>query len=173
MLTILSTSALSVTAQEAAESARVFDLVDSYRAAHETEIFDDFVELLKLPNIADFPEDMERNAAHITALFQARGFSVRRLDAGGSPYLLAELGNDPGAQTIMFYAHYDGQPVLEADWAWPPFSPTLLDGPLDAGGRPVEPGGSDRPFDPQWRLYARSAGDDKMPVIALLYALDA
>jgi acetylornithine deacetylase/succinyl-diaminopimelate desuccinylase-like protein len=63
--------------------------------------------------------------------------------------------------------------VLEADWAWPPFSPTLLDGPLDAGGRPVEPGGSDRPFDPQWRLYARSAGDDKMPVIALLYALDA
>jgi acetylornithine deacetylase/succinyl-diaminopimelate desuccinylase-like protein len=30
-----------------------------------------------------------------------------------------------------------------------------------------------QPFDPEWRIYARSAGDDKAPVIALNAALDA
>ncbi len=160
-------------AQDDTELARVFDLVDGYRATREHQIVDDFIELLRLPNVADFPADMERNAAHIADLFEARGFSVRRLEAGGPAYLLAELGDDPNAQTVVFYAHYDGQPVLAADWASPPFEPTLLNGPVDAGGRPVRTVGPDERFDPEWRLYARSAGDDKMPIIALLYAIDA
>ena len=29
------------------------------------------------------------------------------------------------------------------------------------------------PFDPEWRLYARGAGDDKAPIVAMLTALDA
>ena len=33
--------------------------------------------------------------------------------------------------------------------------------------------GPGEPIDPEWRLYARSAGDDKAPVAALLAALDA
>ena len=160
-------------AQQAGEVARVFDAVDAYRQSHEVEVFEDFVDFLKLPNIADNPDDMSRNAAHVTALFESRGFAVRRLEAGGSPYVFAALGDDPDAATVMFYAHYDGQPVLEADWAYPPFTPTLLDGPLDRGGQPVESEALERGFDPQWRLYARSAGDDKMPIIALLYAIDA
>lgn len=169
----LSALAAPVYAQNDAELAQVFDIVDAYRAAHEFEIYDDFAQLLRLPNVADFSEDMDRNADHLTELFESRGFSVRRLDAGGSPYLFAELGASPDAQTVMFYAHYDGQPVLEADWASPPFSPTLLDAPLDAGGQPVVPVERGGRFDPEWRLYARSAGDDKMPIIALLYAIDA
>ena len=28
-------------------------------------------------------------------------------------------------------------------------------------------------IDPEWRLYARSSGDDKAPIIAMLAALDA
>jgi acetylornithine deacetylase/succinyl-diaminopimelate desuccinylase-like protein len=164
---------LPVAAQQGNEVARVFEMVDAYRQSHETEIFEEFVEFLALPNIADNPDDMDRNAVHVTALFESRGFAVRRLEAGGSPYIFAALGDDPDAATVMFYAHYDGQPVLEADWAFPPFSPALLDGPIDRGGRPVEAQALERGFDPQWRLYARSAGDDKMPIIALLFAIDA
>jgi acetylornithine deacetylase/succinyl-diaminopimelate desuccinylase-like protein len=116
---------------------------------------------------------MERNADHINELLVARGFATERLSAGGSPYIYAELTSDPSAETVMIYAHYDGQPVLEEDWAYPPFSPTLLDAPLQGGGQPVDISHVDGDFDPEWRLYARSAGDDKMPIIALLYALDA
>lgn len=56
------------------------------------------------------------------------------------------------------------------NWSAAPWEPVLRDGPLESGGkqRPLEP-----PFDPEWRLYARSASDDKAPVVGWLAALDA
>jgi hypothetical protein len=51
-------------------------------------------------------------------LLEQRGFSTRRLSAGGAPYVYAELSVPGAAETN------------------PPFSPTLLDGPLPAGGKP-------------------------------------
>ena len=39
-----------------------------------------------------------------------------------------------------------------------------------AGGGVNWHGGS---FDPEWRLYARSSGDDKAPILAILTAVDA
>ena len=53
------------------------------------------------------------------------------------------------------------------------FPPTLLDATLQAGGQPVDVEALTGSFDPEWRLYGRSAGDDKMPIIALIHALDA
>jgi acetylornithine deacetylase/succinyl-diaminopimelate desuccinylase-like protein len=116
---------------------------------------------------------MERNATHIVGLLEKRGFSTQVLDAGGAPYVYAELPAPGATETILIYAHFDGQPVQEENWAYPPFSPTLLDGPLKAGGKPVDIDAVDDRFDPEWRLYARSAGDDKMPIVALVHALDA
>ncbi len=146
---------------------------DSHRAAHEKAIVEDFVQLLSLPNVADDLEDMQRNAEHIEALLESRGFSTKRLQAGGAPYVFAELPAEGARQTILLYAHFDGQPVQEENWAYPPFSPTLLDAPLAAGGRPVAWKDQEGALAPDWRIYARSAGDDKMPIIALLHALDA
>jgi len=159
--------------QSSLSSEQVYESVDRYRAANERKIIDDFVALLRLPNVADDLSDMARNADHIEPLLAARGFSVRRLSAGGAPYIYAELGTDPAAETVMFYAHYDGQPILEEDWTYPPFEPTLLDAPIFSGGRPVALPEAGESFDPEWRLYARSAGDDKMPIVAILHALDA
>ncbi len=146
---------------------------DAYRAEREKEILEEFIALLALPNVADDLEDMRRNADHITELLQARGFATRRLEAGGAPYLYAELPADGATETILIYAHFDGQPVQEENWAYPPFSPTLLDAPLQAGGRPVDWSKHEGPVNPEWRLYARSAGDDKMPIVGVLRALDA
>jgi len=149
------------------------DAVDSYRRAREKAIVEDFVALLSLPNVAVELADMQRNADHITGLLEARGFRTQRLRAGGAPYVYAELLSDTATETLLIYAHYDGQPVLDEDWTYPPFSPTLLDAPVSAGGRRLDIAAIDTEFDPEWRLYARSAGDDKMPIIALLHALDA
>jgi acetylornithine deacetylase/succinyl-diaminopimelate desuccinylase-like protein len=153
--------------------AAVQSAIDAWRADREAVIVADFVELLSIPNVASSLPDMERNAAHIVGLLEQRGFITQRLSAGGAPYVYAELSVPGAAETILIYAHFDGQPVQEEDWAYPPFSPTLLDGPLSAGGKPIDPDEVDGRFDPEWRLYARSAGDDKMPVIALVHALDA
>jgi acetylornithine deacetylase/succinyl-diaminopimelate desuccinylase-like protein len=153
--------------------ASVQSAIDAWRAEREAAILGDFVELLSLPNVATSLPDMERNAAHIVGLLERRGFSTRVLRAGGAPYVYAERAVPGATETVLLYAHFDGQPVQEEDWAHPPFSPTLLDGPLDAGGEPVDIEAVDGRFDPEWRLYARSAGDDKMPIVALVHALDA
>jgi acetylornithine deacetylase/succinyl-diaminopimelate desuccinylase-like protein len=72
----------------------------------------------------------------------------------------------------VLYAHYDGQPVARARWASEPWTPTLRDAPLDQGGR-VVPLPARGEAGAEWRLYARSASDDKGPIVAMLAALDA
>jgi acetylornithine deacetylase/succinyl-diaminopimelate desuccinylase-like protein len=71
------------------------------------------------------------------------------------------------------YAHYDGQPLDPKEWATPPFQPTLRDGMIENKSQVIPlpaPGAS---FNPEWRIYARSSGDDKAPIMAILAALDA
>jgi len=171
-LFVISTSA-SAQGISATDVNSVIEAVDDYRRVREAAILNDFVDLLSIPNVAVNIADMERNADHITGLLELRGFTTKRLHAGGSPYIYAELNNPGAAETVLIYAHFDGQPVLEENWASPPFSPTLLDAPLKDGGQPVAIDQVEGYFDPEWRLYGRSAGDDKMPIIALMYALDA
>jgi len=156
--------------EEAIATARA--AVDSYREDREKAILEDFVSLLSIPNVASNLPDMERNVEHIIGLLEPRGFRTRRLSAGGAPYVYAELLSPGATETILLYAHFDGQPVQEENWAYPPFSPTLLDGPVGAGAAVVDLQSIDT-LHPEWRLYARSAGDDKMPIVALVHTLDA
>jgi acetylornithine deacetylase/succinyl-diaminopimelate desuccinylase-like protein len=153
-----------VHANEAADAAR------AYREQHESEILAEFREFLSLPNVAADRADMERNADWLTNRLAAAGFHAEVWRAGGAPYVFAEK-RFPGAEkTILIYAHFDGQPVEVANWASPPWQPTLRSGALDDGGEIVDWDETER-FDPAWRIYARSAGDDKAPPIALLAAL--
>ena len=158
---------------QALSSLEVSEAITVYRTAKEKRIVEDFVELLSFPNVATNLEDMDRNAVHIRGLLEARGFATRRLQSGGAPYVYAELLNPEATETVLIYAHFDGQPVQVENWAYPPFSPTLLDAPLQNGGQPIDVDQVDGSFDPEWRLYARSAGDDKMPIVALIHVIDA
>ena len=147
--------------------------VRSFRAENEVRILQDFRNLLRLPNVSTSQADMVANADWIEAYLQQRGFEVEVFSAGRSPYVYAERNVDGAETTVLVYAHFDGQPVDAREWSSPPFEPTLRDGPVDAGGvaKPWEQLAA--PVDPDWRIYARSAGDDKAPVIALAAAIDA
>jgi acetylornithine deacetylase/succinyl-diaminopimelate desuccinylase-like protein len=145
--------------------------VRAWRQAHEQQIIDGFARLLSLPNVASDSANIRRNAEAITALLQPRGFEVRLLEAAGGPPAVFAERHTPGAKkTLLIYAHYDGQPVAAEDWASDPWSPVLRDGTVESGGQIVP---MQAPFDPEWRIFARSAGDDKAPIIALTAALDA
>ena len=149
----------------------VAEQVRAWRQAHEQEIVDSFVQLLSIPNVTHDETNIRRNAVHISSLLRERGFGVSLLEADGAPPVVFAERSTPGAdRTLMIYAHYDGQPVEPDDWASDPWTPVLRDGPVEMGGRIVP---LQAPFDPEWRLFARSAGDDKAPVIALAAALDA
>jgi acetylornithine deacetylase/succinyl-diaminopimelate desuccinylase-like protein len=156
-----------------AETPPAVTAARAFRERNEAAIVREFVELLSIPNIARDKENIRRNAELIRAMLEKRGIAAKLLEAGGAnPAVYGEIPR-PGAQrTILFYAHYDGQPLDPKEWASPPFTPTLRDAALENGGRVIPFPVSGR-FDPEWRLYARSAGDDKAPVVALLAAYDA
>src|SRR5207247_9534172 len=66
-----------------------------------------------------------------------------------------------------------GQPCDGVQWSGDPWAPVSRDRPLEQGGREVPRAAWKPPLDPEWRLYARSASDDKAPIVGLLAALDA
>jgi acetylornithine deacetylase/succinyl-diaminopimelate desuccinylase-like protein len=91
---------------------------------------------------------------------------------GGPPVVYGELS--VGApRTVVLYAHYDGQPVEPERWTTPPWSPVLRDGPLRPGARSIDLASLRAPIDGEWRVFARSASDDKAPILAVAAALDA
>lgn len=154
-----------------ADPAAVADTVRVWRERHEQEIVDGFAELLRLPNVASDTVNIRRNAEAILVLLGQRGIDARLLEVPGSPPAVYGERLTPGAEkTLMIYVHYDGQPVNAADWASDPWQPVMRDGPVEQDGQIVP---MQAPFDPDWRIFARSAGDDKAPIIALNAALDA
>jgi len=151
------------------QSADIQSQVHAYRSSHEKEIVQEFTRLLSLPNRATDTPDIEHNAALIKTMLEKRKVVVRMLRVPGAPpVVLGELRTPGVRPTIGVYAHYDGQPVDPAQWRTPPFSPVIR----DQNGKDIDWKAAAQ-FDPEWRINARSASDDKAPIEAAMAALDA
>jgi acetylornithine deacetylase/succinyl-diaminopimelate desuccinylase-like protein len=153
------------------------DKIRHYRKTHEHLIVKDFFEFLSIPNVPLEKEHMRENAAFIKTLMERRGMRVQILSTSGNPVIVGELKVKNAARTLLFYSHYDGQPVDPAQWTdSEPFRPVLRPGKLTAGSsipRPIPLPEAHGSFPDDWRIYARGASDDKAPLIALLAAVDA
>jgi acetylornithine deacetylase/succinyl-diaminopimelate desuccinylase-like protein len=146
----------------------------AWRQNHEQAIMAEFASLLRIPNVSRDRQNIQRNADAIVGMLTERGIAARLVSIPGSnPVVFGEIQAPGASRTIAFYAHYDGQPLDPAEWASPPFEPTLRDKPVEDGGQAIPFPAPGTPFNPEWRLYARGAGDDKAPIIALLVAVDA
>jgi acetylornithine deacetylase/succinyl-diaminopimelate desuccinylase-like protein len=164
---------LGLALSASAQSNPAADAVRNWRAEHERAILSEYMELLALPNLAREPDNIRRNAAAVSAMFEKRGVRMQLLEvAGAPPAVYGEIRTPNASRTVVLYAHYDGQPLDLKEWATPPWQPVLRDRPLEKDGRVVSLP-AHGPVDPEWRLYARSASDDKAPIIALATALDA
>jgi len=163
------------TSSRAPDAATIRSAARTYRAANESAILHEFSDFLAIPNLASDAVNIRRNANHLVAMLERRGVRARLLEVPGSPpAVLGEL-NTPGAKrTLVLYAHYDGQPVDLSQWENGPWSPTLRSKSLAEGGFVIPMPGNGRPrVSGEARLYARSAGDDKASIQAMLSALDA
>lgn len=151
--------------------------VRDYRRTHEHQILREFIDFLSIPNIASDNEDIRRNAALIVAMMKRRGLNPRLLEArsANSPPVVFGEWKTPGAtRTLVLYAHYDGQPTDPKQWTGTqPWSPVLRSAALPAGGTILPLPAAGEPINPEWRLYARSASDDKAGVMTILNAFDA
>lgn len=144
-----------------------------WRESRERAIVEEFTGLLSIPNVARNLDDMRRNAAYIRQMMDRRGIRNELLETPNAPpAIYGEILTPGAAQTILFYAHYDGQPVEPSEWQnSSPFRPVLRTASIENGGRIIPLPA--KTFDPEARIYARSSGDDKAPIVSLLTAVDA
>jgi Acetylornithine deacetylase/Succinyl-diaminopimelate desuccinylase and related deacylases len=158
---------------------RVVEQVRAYRLANEDRIMRELREFLAIPNVASDTPNIEKNAARLKEMLEARGIETHLLSIEGrGPVVFGKLQSEGATRTVIFYAHYDGQPVDPAAWTdKAPFEPVLRDKSIEAGGKripfPDTAGGTANSYEDDWRIYARSASDDKSPIVALLATLDA
>ncbi len=137
--------------------------------------FPEYLEVLALPNDAINAADVQKNADWFEAAFRKRGFKTKLLPNAGKPLVFAEYGRKPGAKTILFYMHLDGQPVLPEQWAQK--SPWIAVVKQRSASGKWEEVPTQRLYeatlDPELRVFARASSDDKGPILMFLAAMDA
>jgi acetylornithine deacetylase/succinyl-diaminopimelate desuccinylase-like protein len=173
--------AVPATAQKppASKPAQVVQEVRAYRLDNEDRIVRELAEFLAIPNVASDAPNIQKNAEHLREMLEARGIETHLLPiTGRGPVVFGKLNAPEARHTVIFYAHYDGQPVDPAAWTdGTPFKPVLRSDAIEAGGKripfPEDSAGVPAVYQDNWRIYARSSSDDKSPIVALLAALDA
>ena len=129
----------------------------AYAHEHSDRSLGRFMELLRIPSISTDPahkQDVAEAAGWIVAEMQRIGLSSARvISTAGHPVVYGEwLGAGAEAPTILFYAHYDVQPVDPLElWDSPPFEPAIRQG----------------------KLYARGVIDNKCGVVVNLLAVES
>ena len=153
------------------------DKVRGYRRANEHKIVGEFLSLLAIPNVAADTPNIRKNAELIVEMMKQRGLNPRLLDAqtpNVPPLVYGEWKTSGASRTLILYAHYDGQPTDPKQWTGAlPWQPVFRSAALESGGQVVSLPGDNQPINSEWRIYARSASDDKAGVMAILTAFDA
>jgi acetylornithine deacetylase/succinyl-diaminopimelate desuccinylase-like protein len=113
--------------------------VRSYRLANEDRIMRELREFLSIPNVASDTANIGKNAERLKGMLEARGVETHLLSiAGRGPVVFGKLETENAKRTILFYAHYDGQPVDPSAWTdKSPFTPVLRDNSIEAGGKRI------------------------------------
>ena len=169
----LSVAFLLILLSLSASTQDINKLTDSYIENNGVEILQDFQKLLSIPNVAFDLPNINKNADYIKAELEKRGVETKLLRMVGTPPIV--FGYYPvknAKRTLAFYVHYDGQPVDKTNWTNNPWKPTYYSKAIFDGGEATDFPTAFEQIDPENRIYARSAGDDKAPIITLLTALD-
>jgi len=117
---------------------------------------DELKQYLAIPSISALPQhaaDVRRAAEWTGEALKTAGLqNVRLIETPGNPVVYGDWLNAPGKPTILFYGHYDVQPVDPVElWTSPPFEATVRDG----------------------EIYARGSADDKGQVFMHIKAVEA
>jgi len=124
---------------------------------HREHYLQALFDFLRIPSISTLPEaapDMQRAAEWLAEAMTRIGLDqVAVMPTAGHPLVYGQwLGAGPQAPTLLFYGHYDVQPVDPLDeWLSPPFEPTVRNN----------------------QLFCRGATDDKGQVYLVLAAIDS
>ncbi|MEA5405409.1 M20/M25/M40 family metallo-hydrolase [Arcicella sp. DC2W] len=173
LLTLLFLNVLTVFSQ-----SNLVDKTRAFRQANEHRLLQEFMGLLSIPNVVYDTVGIQKTANYIVKMMEDRGIKTQKLDAktkGVPPAIYGEVIVPNATKTLVFYAHYDGQPVNPNQWAEgiKPFEAVFLDASLEKGGKIIDVPKASESINPEWRIYGRSASDDKAGVFTILSAYQA
>lgn len=139
------------------EECTVSEQVLAYLTNHRVELLDRLNQFLSIPSVSTdnvHKKDIAQAADFLEKYLNELQFEkIEQIDTGGHPLVYAEYnGAGNAAPTVLFYGHYDVQPVDPIDlWDSDPFKPEVRNG----------------------RLYARGSSDDKGQVFMHLAVFEA
>jgi acetylornithine deacetylase/succinyl-diaminopimelate desuccinylase-like protein len=171
LTSLLSVAAAAVSNAQAGET----ETIAQWTMAHQHALLNEFETFLRMPNVATDQVAIRHNADALVAMMKGRDLHPQLLenaDRSAPPAVYGEWLVPGATRTLVIYAHYDGQTVDPAEWASDPWTPVWRRGRLDVSPDIVKRDSS-KPIAPDWRLYGRSASDDKAGVFAILAATDA
>lgn len=128
----------------------------SYLEEHREKYLEKLFSFLTIPSIStdsNYKEHVHEAAKFVVDYLEEIGFQqVEMIETGGHPLVFAEWIENKDAPTVLFYGHYDVQPVdpLE-EWLSDPFRPEIRDD----------------------RIFARGASDDKGQLFMHLAVFEA
>ncbi len=132
-------------------SEKVLAHLDANRDRHVDQLCD----FLRIPSISSqsvHRDDVRRACAFVADELRGLGLEVETIETDGHPLVYAQTEQRADRRTLLFYGHYDVQPVDPLElWTTPPFEPRIADG----------------------IVYARGASDDKGQVYCHIKALEA
>jgi acetylornithine deacetylase/succinyl-diaminopimelate desuccinylase-like protein len=124
------------------DSRDVLGRIDAEKESYLEELKD----YLRIPSIStdlDFKDEVLRASDFLLAKMRAAGLTAERIDTAGHPLVYGEWLGAPGKPTVLFYGHYDVQPVDPIElWRHPPFEPVVEGDKLVARGATDDKGQS-------------------------------
>ncbi|MGE7675950.1 dipeptidase [Lysinibacillus sp. NPDC094403] len=130
--------------------------LDAYFTEHRDAHLNELNEFLRIPSISSLSEhkgDIQNAAEWLANAFKNLNLeNISITQTAGHPVVYADWLHAEGKPTILFYGHYDVQPVDPLNlWESEPFNPTIRDN----------------------KLFARGASDDKGQVFMHLKMIEA
>ena len=144
---------------------------------HVKNYYNDLFEFVALPSNAHVKAQIQPNLDWLKKAFEKQGFATQQLPTSGHPVFFAEKKANANAagplKTLLFYMHFDGQPVEPEKWQQAsPYTPVLKRKNADGKWEAMDWSNLQTNYDPEWRVFARAVADDKGPILMLLAALD-
>lgn len=136
------------------------DTILSYIDENLDKASNRLIEWLKIPSISTDPAyapEIRKAGQFLVDDLKSLGFAAELRETGGHPVVYAKTPTRPGRKRVLFYGHYDVQPVDPIElWTNPPFDAKI--GTLSNGKK---------------AFLARGASDDKGQTMTFIEALRA
>jgi acetylornithine deacetylase/succinyl-diaminopimelate desuccinylase-like protein len=128
-------------------------MVMKYLTENRDTILDDFRTFLKQPSISAQGRGVRECASLLERFMQGAGVRTELVEEReGNPVLLGNVTSKTSDKTLLFYGHYDVQPIEPlGEWTFDPFGADLRDG----------------------KIFGRGAADSKCNVMALVKMVEA